>query len=386
MLIDSHVKSSFGLLKSGFKMRKTGIKSWRAGNGDGVSISPIFNLLLIFACLLGVNGLIFADPGLRVRAENIIVPPSTGPLTHIIVSNQGAAPFKGTLKAKYPKGWVTSPGEVEILLGPGEVKGIPISIDEAIDLKANSYPVEVVVIGNDDSKVFKRNIFVATSPVFKTKIDAKLGDWKPAVPITFDAKGQKTIIRTGWNKKYFNVAIEVEEKKLIGYKKGSAKPIDAVQFAIAPRKSKTPDTAGQSSQRYEFLIVDCPGFFATDKCFRLMQPGDDITVCSQARVLGALELKGAKVAVKHAKGITIYECSIPLSAMPKVKPMTGRDYLMSFLVHDPDGTGIRDLGKSAGLWGNRRNKFAWSSWQGVKWGEKPPFDSKIEWGFCTTKY
>ena len=326
------------------------------------------------------------DIPLLVRAENIVVPPSTGPITHVIVKNQNVKPYNCKMLVKYPQGWSTSPAQAELSLKPSEIRKISISIDKAIDLKSNTYSVEITVISGDKQKVFKQNIFAATSPVFKIKVDANLGDWKPSVPITFETKGRETIIRTGWNKTYFNIAVVVEEDKLSGYKNNSDAPIDAVQFAIAPAKAITPDSAGQKSQRYEFLIVDSPGFMSSDKCFQLIKPGDDITVAGKKRQLAPLEFKDAKVAVKRTKGLTVYECSIPLSSMPKLKPITGRGFQMSVLVHDPDGTGIRDLGKASGLWEFQRNKFAWSSWQGVKWQEKPPFDSKLEWGFCTTKY
>jgi hypothetical protein len=343
--------------------------------------------MFLLVCICGFGSFVFAEQfPLLVRAENIIVPPSTGPITHLVVKNPKSTPYECKIHVKYPKGWVVSPVEIEVLLEAEETKKIPISIDKAIDLKANSYPVEIAVISGDTRQVFKQNIFAATSPVFKPKIDANLNDWKPAVPITFETKGMQTIIRTGWNKNYFNVAVVVQEEKLFGYKDKSSAPVDAVQFAIAPRNTETPDSPDRISQRYEFLIVDSPGFMSSDKCLRLMQPGDNIAIAMKERPLAPLELKDAKVAVKRRKDLTIYECSIPLSSIPKIKPMTGRDYLMSFLIHDPDGTGIRDLGKVSGLWEYQRNKFAWSSWKGVKWQEKPPYDSKLEWGFCTTKY
>ena len=347
----------------------------------------VFKIMLISGCICGFSSIIFAEHfPLLVRAENIIVPPSTGPNTHIIVKNRKDAPFSCKMQIKYPKGWNISPGEIDLSLKPEETRKVSITIDKAIDLKSNSYPVEITVISGGDQKVFKRNIFVATTPVFKPKIDAKLKDWEPAVPVSFVTKDRKTIIRTGWNKKYFNVAVEVQEDKLSGYKAKSDKPIDAVQFAIAPRKTNTPTAVDQKSQRYEFLIVDSPGFLSTDKCFLLMRPGDKIAIAGKDRALAPLHVKDVKVVVKRKKNLTVYECSIPFSLMPKLKPMTGRDYQMSFLVHDPDGTGIRDLGQFSGLWNSQRSKFAWSSWKGVKWEQKPPFDSKLEWGFCTTKY
>ncbi len=351
-----------------------------------MTICRVFRVMTFLACICGANSFVSADFPLLVRAENFIVPPSTGPITHLVVKNQKDTPYKCIIQIKYPKDWVLSPEQIDISLKAQETEKIPISIDKAIDLKSNWYPVEITVTSGDNRKVFKQNVFAATTPVFTPKIDANLKDWDPAVPITFETKGLKTIIKTAWNRNSFNVAVVVEEEKLSGYKNKGDGPTDAVQFAIAPRNTETPQDTDKPSQRYEFLIVDSSGFMATDKCFRLMQPGDNISVAKKNRNLAPLHFKEAKVAVKRIKNLTIYECSIPLSSIPKVKPMTGRDYLMSFLVHDPDGTGIRDLGKASGLWQLQRNKFAWSSSKGAKWQEKPPFDSKIEWGFCTTKY
>ncbi|MCF7956765.1 MAG: hypothetical protein K9M75_13260 [Phycisphaerae bacterium] len=352
-----------------------------------MSINRVCKLMLILGYICGFSSVVFAEQfPLLVRAENIIVPPSTGPVTHLVVKNQKAAPCNCRIQVKYAQDWTISPTEIEISLKSEESRKIPISIDKAIDLESNLYPVEITVISGDMQKVFKQNVFVATTPVFTPKIDGNLNDWEPAVPISFETKGHKTIIRTGWNKKYFNVAVVVEEDELSGYKANSDKSIDAIQFAIAPRKTKTPTTDDQQSQRYEFLIVDSPGFMSSDKCFQLMRPGDNIADALKERALEPLQIKDAKVVVKRNKNLTVYECSIPLSLMAKLKPMTGRDYLMSFLVHDPDGTGIRDIGEVSGLWEFQRNKFAWSTWKGVKWQDRPPYDSKLEWGFSTSKY
>jgi hypothetical protein len=71
--------------------------------------------------------------------------------------------------------------------------------------------------------------------------------------------------------------------------------------------------------------------------------------------------------------------------MPEIKATEGREFRFSVLVHDPDGTGVRDWGEAAGLWPWQRSRLAWASWQGVQWGKEPPFDSAIEWGFCSSK-
>ena len=90
--------------------------------------------------------------------------------------------------------------------------------------------------------------------------------------------------------------------------------------------------------------------------------------------------------VKRRKGITCYEAAIPFSAIPNIEPTEGREFCFSLLVHDPDGTGLRDLGQTAGLWPWQRTRLAWSSWEGVRWGDYVPFDNKAEWGFCSSKH
>jgi hypothetical protein len=70
----------------------------------------------------------------------------------------------------------------------------------------------------------------------------------------------------------------------------------------------------------------------------------------------------------------------------QLRPSEGREFCFSVLVHDPDGTGIRDLGASAGLWPEQRSRLAWSVWSGAKWPEQLPYDSKTPWGMCSSKY
>ena len=106
----------------------------------------------------------------------------------------------------------------------------------------------------------------------------------------------------------------------------------------------------------------------------------------QPRELALLELKEAKLVVKSRQGITYYECAIPFSVMRDIKATEGREFCLSLLVHDPDGTGVRDWGEAAGLWPSQRSRLAWCDWQGARWGSEAPFDNKIEWGFCSSKH
>ena len=90
--------------------------------------------------------------------------------------------------------------------------------------------------------------------------------------------------------------------------------------------------------------------------------------------------------MKRHGDTTHYEWAIPFAAMPKIRPDIGREICVSVLVHDPDGTGLRDWGKAAGLWAEQRNPLAWCAWGSTTWGDNPPFDGKIEWGLCSSKH
>jgi hypothetical protein len=324
-------------------------------------------------------------PHVVVRVENFTVPPSTGPLTHILARNIGDTECTVTVEPKYPDGWQWTPMHRTVTIEPGRLKRLPFTIEKAVDAESNRYPIELTVLDGSGKTVHRQDVVCASAPYFKPKIDGNFKDWSDAIPIMFTTDGRKTIVSTYWNKRYFYIYVQVEEKKLYSYKKKAAQ-IDAVQFALAPKNSVTPSEPTAKSKRYEFLIVDVSGFFAKDKCFYLIKPGVELSVTQQRRSLETLQLKEALTIVKRQGTITHYECAIPFAVMSAIKPDVGREISLSVLVHDPDGTGIRDLGKEMGLWPDQRNLFAWCAWDSVKWSSDPPYDSKIEWGLCSSKH
>ena len=351
---------------------------------------PVKNLFIVlFIALLsnGVNLHAQNPPSVNVRVANFTVPPSTGPVSHIIVKNLLTIPNQITVDLKLPQGWKWTPAQSKLLLEPEQLAYIPFTIEKAIDTKSNQYPVEVLIKDKDNRTISRKQTIACTSaPYFKPKIDGQLSDWSDAIPFTFDDNG-KTIVRTYWNKKQFCLAVEVHEDKLTGYKNNpQTGTVDAVQFAISPPKTVTASTPEDKANRYEFLLTDCPGMFAKDKCFQLLKAGDPLSLTQQTRNLDTLEFKDAQVEVKRKGKITIYECAIPLSAMPNIQADVGREIGFSLLVHNAENGNIRDLGKAAGLWPTQTNKYAWSTWQGVKWQDKPQYDNKIEWGLCSSKH
>ena len=136
---------------------------------------------------------------------------------------------------------------------------------------------------------------------------------------------------------------------------------------------------------YEFLFVSS-GEGTDGKCFQLAEPGMKLSEGQTERALADLEFGKAKIAVSRKDGVTYYECGIPFRSLSKIKASEGREFFLSVLVHDPDGTGVRDWGQAAGLWPSQRNWLAWSRFPGDQFGDQPPFDNKTQWGMCSSKY
>ena len=159
-----------------------------------------------------------------------------------------------------------------------------------------------------------------------------------------------------------------------------------MQLAVSPEGAITGTSEDEEATRFEFLLV-ATSEGTGGRCFLLAKPGMKLAEAAKVRRLEPLEYEDADVAVARRDGITYYECSVPFRLMRKaIRPTEGREFSLSVLVHDPDGTGIRDWGQTAGLWPSQRNRLAWSRWEGAKWGQNPPFDNKLQWGMCTSKY
>jgi hypothetical protein len=348
-------------------------------------------VLLVLACCFLIAG--NRDPvrknAVAVRAENLTVQPSSGPVTHVMIHNGHNVPFKGTVRVRFPDGWKVAQTQHAVALAPGETKRIPYAIERAVDVAANLYPVEIAVEGNGATSVHKQNVVCASAPYYKPKTDGDLKEWNDSIPIALTRKGKKAVVRTYWNQRQFCLGVEVEEDKLIPYKKGaasespSASP-DAVQFALAPATASRDVAADAQVERYEFLAVASSGLFSKDKCFQLLAPGARLSQARETRKLEGHELEGAQVVVKRKKSTTRYEIAVPYSAMPTLRPTTGRSFFFSVVVHDPDGTGIRNLGEVMNLFPRRRHPYGWCRWQGAKWGEEAQLDARCEWGLASS--
>jgi len=363
-----------------------GLLRWK-GMGMRLRFRPgLFRICVLLVLLSGGLSAAALSDRLAVRVENFTVPPSTGPLTHILIHNSGETAQEVTVQPRFPTGWKWTPQQRTLTIAPEQTERVPFTIEKATDLEANRYPVEVAVTCGTNATSHRQTVVCASAPYSKPKIDGKFKDWPDAIPLTFTTEEKDTIVSTYWDKRNFYLYVQVEEGKLRAYKKG-ASVVDAVQFAIAPRSAVTPDAATAPAQRHEFLLVGAAGPFAKAKCFSLIKAGNALSVAAQYRALSDLaELDGARVVVKRRGKTTHYECAIPFAALSGIRPDVGREIRLSLMVHDPDGTGRRDWGKAAGLWANQRNPLAWCAWGQTSWAEDPPYDSKTEWGLCSSKH
>jgi hypothetical protein len=337
-----------------------------------------------FAFLLGLLTAAAEDP-VRLRVETITVPPSTGPLVSVIVKNLAQAEYQGTIGLKGPENWRMAPPTREVTLAKGETAPVPFSIEQGRNVAANRYTFQVTATSPAGDVTHRQSTFVASAPYFKPTVDGQTDDWKDAIPITFTTNEKATTISTYWSRRRFSLLVAVEEDRLRPYGGiESSIPPDAIQLAISPRKSSSNATSGSTAGRFEFLVV-ATGDGA--KCFQLASVDTDLQDVRQPRLLEPLICDDVDVVVRRDGNVTYYECSLPFSPMrDAIRPTEGREFYMSVLVYDPDGTGLRDLGAAAGLWSYPSDADAWSRWGGDMRGEEMPLGNKILWGLCTSKY
>jgi len=321
--------------------------------------------------------------------ETLIVPPSTQPLVFVVVKNLQETAYKGEVALKVPETWRLASPRRPVELEPGETKRVAFAIEKGRNVKANRYACEIVATSGSSSVVHRQEVFVASAPYFKPTIDGQTDDWGDAIPITFTKGDRKTVVATYWNRRRFSMLITVQEDELVPFRPDTTDPFDAIQIAVLPVEpfEELPaDVAG----RFEFLLAaasDEGTGPAQGRCFQLAAMDTKLDETNKTRNLEPLACEDAEISVRRSGDVTYYECSLSFRPMrDDIRPSEGREFFMSVLVHDPDGTGIRDLGEAAGLWRTDEDAHAWSRWQGACWGDKPVLGNKVRAGFCTSKY
>ena len=328
-------------------------------------------------------------PELGLRAEMLLVTPATGPLTHVRVYNHSTQAFAGVLEVDYPEGWKLNKTAQAIQVAPGQTIRVPFAIEKGVNAPDNSYRAKLRVLpAAGKPPVAKRDqrIVCTSAPYLDIQVDGKADDWKGAIPATWWTYGRSTVVRTAWTKRTFSVLVEVGEDKHTPMAAGPMVYPDAVQIAIAPRDAELPRKAGDKAGRHEMLLAAAPD---GPKCLVLARADQPVRGAADAlnKPVDPLTLEtmpGAKLAIWREKETTFYELSVPVKQLAPIEPEPGREFCFSVLVHDGDRLTRRDWGVGAGLWPIQRLRMAWTPWKGGCWTQTPPFDSRIEWGFCSS--
>lgn len=307
----------------------------------------------------------------RTRIHNFTVNPSTGPVSEMTATNLTDASVSAEFHVQYPTGWVVTPTTQQVSLAPGESKVLSLAIEKAVESSKNSYTVGLDIRVGQKRYQHTQQLVCASTPYFRPTIDGDLSEWKDAIPITLITQGKKTVLRSYWNKKQFCLAVDVQEDSLTER--------DAIQFALAPGKRKTPTNAEATSNRYEFVVTGRAG----GRCYQLLNLGDPMKQVSEARDLEPLVAEDALVRVTRQGQTTQYEIALNLRAMRPLRAAAGREYCFSLLVHDPSGTGLRDLGTLMTL-PPTQSDLAWSNWKDASFSDQLPLDGKVEFGFCSS--
>ncbi len=339
--------------------------------------------VLIGTMLLGTAADASAGNPVALRVTNMQVAPAHMPAVKVWVKNQSEAAYEGSVTLDLPDGWTLTPPSQKVALKPGETTGVRFTIHDAETREENRYAVVAVAQGAGAEVRRSQEIVCASAPYFKPEIDGRVDDWKDAIPVTFVTQGKKTTISTFWNRRQFSILVAVEEDQLVPQRDGQ--PFDAIQIAISPQGTQTSTSGDGEATQFEFLLTSS-GAGEGGCCFQFAEPGMRLSETQSPRTLKSLEIEGPDLAVWRDGNTTWYEWGVSFSSLSGIRASEGREFYLSVLVHDPDGTGLRDWGEAAGLWPCQRNRFAWSDWQGAKWPQDPPMDNKLEWGMCSSKY
>ena len=117
--------------------------------------------LTLWACC----AMAWAAEPVALRAEHLIVPPATGPVTHVLVRYLLEKPYEGTVRLAAPEGWTVEPAERTVTLKPGETARVPFTAKAYAELETNAFPVEVAATGSGATVVRKQTIVCASAPV-----------------------------------------------------------------------------------------------------------------------------------------------------------------------------------------------------------------------------
>jgi len=304
--------------------------------------------------------------GAELRVANLLLSPEQKPNIEVVFET----PPDGSVSLGAPDGWKIVPETIAASEGR---KRLVFTVAQGRPSEKNSYDLSVEVQRNDGTTLqHTQQVHVATAP--NSTLDAigpnehgvAAEDWNQAIPYAVLVGGKNVRIHSVWNRKQLCLLVGVEGMKLMPAETDS--PFTAVQIAIGSIRS---DKA--LGELYQFLLFAD----ATDKGRLVsLKDGDapqDFSATS-----------ASKAFVWQQEETVWFETAIPFAAIPAVKPGEGREFTLSFLIHDAENSAVLDWGRNCLL--PNENGEKWARWKGDSIGKTILSAPRSEWGLCSSKF
>ena len=318
-------------------------------------------------------------PELAARAMPITKLPTEGkaaPL-RVVLQNLGIEPAAGALQISPPRGWKLQTDSRQFALKPGEYAIYEFPVEMASENKDGLYPLKISASANRRRWSWSQTARTATAvnlrPDETMRLDGNLDEWSDAAWMRAEADNKNAPLKSAqlamkWNADTLFIAAQVREDKLSSRDEAAPEyafwKSDDIQLAFGMRdESWMRPTRGRFRDTdYGFLLSPfraLPDGAIDARILRLW--GGSTTfggLPDRARYGGAVA--GARCVVRRDEtaGITFYEASLPLSAMPELQPASRAAGTLSapptrfgWIAHDQGGAPLQ--------WGRATEVFSW---------------------------
>ncbi|MCL2622072.1 MAG: hypothetical protein FWD31_00285 [Planctomycetaceae bacterium] len=316
-----------------------------------------------FVALLLISN---AAAGADMRIANLLLSPEQKPNVEVVFET----PPDGTVSLGAPENWKIVPETIAATTGQ---KRFVFTVAQGRPNEKNSYDLSVEVRRNDGTILqHGQQVHVATAPnsnldvVGPNEHGVAAADWSHTIPY-FTSIGDSNIqIHSVWNRRQLCLLIGVEDMKLVPAETDS--PFTAVQIAIgAIRSDKT------FGELYQFLLFAG----ATGEGHLIfLKDGDS--------PLNFSNFDATKAFVWQHEKTVWFETAIPFAAIPAIRSGEGREFSLSFLIHDAENSAVLDWGRNCLL--PDENNEQWTRWKGHSIGDTVLTVPRSEWGLCSSKF
>lgn len=358
----------------------------------------VWGVAILFVVPIEVGAEKTGQP-VSIRITNFPIGLVTTPNIYVYVENGSTEACEGRLELVGPAGWTFEPAQVDVAVPAGETFRTMFTVYNARLNKENAFSFEAKIVpkkAGQEIITTKQTLRTCSAPFGRPSIDLSDGGdvvesldvtgphlelkpesvmqrWEDAFPITWTVQQHKTTLRAFWNRRNLSLLIGVEEDHWIP--DGDAL-VDAVQISLA----SPIDSKQTGENKFEFLVrnVDNKATLV-ELCSPAQLPNPNSRI--DPKTLVAVE--ESEVSIIRSGRVTWYAVSIPWKSVPSIRAGEGREFYLSFLIHDPDGTGLRNFADEAGFVQNYPK--AWTPWKGGSLDNKGTRDHRVHWGMCSSK-